>query len=253
MRAHGHTGWSSPAVYAYDQAARLAVVDAVVPAVSDDRHRALDFGCGTGDFSRLLLARGWTVWAYDPFVRPVLTHPRFHVLSTPEQLREAGPFDLLLSVTVLDHVLDETEFCDVLAKLRATCSRTGQLILVEYALDKPGQTAPYQAFRTLTTWRSKLDETGWDLERVDPLPHPEDAPTPGFLRFRRRWSIRLLTQLARRGPIAAPARAMLNELGRRSLLIDGASTVCPSPLKLMVARPRSEPARVPTCSLEPTQ
>jgi len=240
LEKYGHTGWSDPIVYAYDQPNRLAVINAALPA-NAGRRMAFDFGCGRGDVSRLLLARGWTVWAYDPFVRPVFRHPRLHVVGVGdcERLCEATPgaFDLLLSVTVLDHILDAAEFGSTMAELRGLCDPTGTLIMIEYALDAPSERTAYQAFRTLATWRQALSASGWRLERAEPVAHPAAAPAPGFLRFRRRWLVRLLGRLARRRQTARAARTVLNSLGRRCQQRDRVAAVGASPLKLMVARP----------------
>jgi SAM-dependent methyltransferase len=238
LAAHGHTGWNDPIVYAYDQPSRLALVDGALPADAG-RRTALDFGCGTGDFSRLLLARGFTVWAYDPFVRPAFRHPRFHVVAERGRLTEARPgvFDVVLSVTVLDHILDAAEFGATLAELRPLCDPAGRLIMIEYAPDSAVEASAYQAFRTLPTWQQALAASGWRLERAEPIAHPQGAPTPGFVRFRRRRSVRLLARLARQRMTAGPARSLLNWLGRRDLRRDRIASVRASPLKLMVARP----------------
>mgnify|MGYP002684269118 CR=1 FL=1 len=62
----GHTGWSDPAVYAYDQRLRLAAVRDAIAALPGGAHAAaLDFGCGVGDFCALLAPRYGRVVGYD--------------------------------------------------------------------------------------------------------------------------------------------------------------------------------------------
>jgi ribosomal protein L11 methylase PrmA len=66
----GHTGWASRKIYAFDQFVRLSRFVDLLDENNIKPGVALDFGCGAGDFSRVLLDRGWSVVAYDPFVDP---------------------------------------------------------------------------------------------------------------------------------------------------------------------------------------
>ena len=50
----GHTGWSDPIIYSYDQKIRLNTVKYILKSLSIRGGSALDYGCGTGDFSVLL-------------------------------------------------------------------------------------------------------------------------------------------------------------------------------------------------------
>src|SRR5712691_8684489 len=86
LHVHGHTGWSDPTIYAYDQLERLRLVEAAISKTQVVRGRALDFGSGTGDFSRLLLRMGFEVCSYDPFVTPRIRSPRFTHACTYERI-----------------------------------------------------------------------------------------------------------------------------------------------------------------------
>ena len=99
-------------IYAYDQLERKQIVSQVLPRLDLPEARvAVDFGCGTGDFSRLLIERGFSVHAYDPYVTPRWTHDRLFPAGSLEDLRErVSDADLVLSVTVLDHITDERQF-----------------------------------------------------------------------------------------------------------------------------------------------
>src|SRR5690242_11690456 len=115
-RRYGHTGWADPVVYAFDQAARLAAVERVLASATVRRGLALDFGSGSGDFARLLAKHFAKVLAFD--ISPVVTtraqrkygsigNIEFcHAESVKNLALEDGSLDLILSVTVLGHILD---------------------------------------------------------------------------------------------------------------------------------------------------
>src|SRR5262245_20368256 len=155
----GHTGWADQAVYAYDQTERLAVVKSVLPPARAPAQRALDFGCGSGDFSRLLLELGYVVYGYDPFVTADVRSINFTFTNRYEQFRRSQAIDVVLSVTTLDHILDEVEVSEALDVIATCLKRDGAFYMLEYALDSVedrerfGLRNDYQSFRTLTEWR----------------------------------------------------------------------------------------------------
>jgi SAM-dependent methyltransferase len=238
----GHTGWNDPVIYAYDQLERLAFVQAELDRLACTAGHALDFGCGSGDFSKALLARGLRVSGYDPYVRPAIESPRFEHLDSLDALAAgAGGWDLILSVTVLDHVLDLAELRAILGVLRAGIRAGGRLLLIEYSLDESeAHASDYQAFRTEKEWHELLCGAGWKVERVQPLPHPERAPSQGYRAYQRRWPVRLVQRFGHRLPIAkAWLGPLLEALARRDFARFGLGSVSGSPLKLHVCQPVS--------------
>lgn len=240
LRARGHTGWNDPIVYAYDQLERLERVRCLVPAVAESAEvSSIDFGCGVGDFSCLLLDLGYRVWGHDPFVEPNLASPRFTYLRDRDPRRPPLGAAIALSVTALDHILDEAEFCAALAWLHANLSRSGRLLALEYALDDDtGQAqlpSQYQAFRSMARWNAALEQSGFVLERVAPFPHPHESPSAGYLAYRRQLAVRLLA-LPRMRRLPGRERC-LRRAARRAMAchLPGAQHDQPSPLKLLSA------------------
>jgi hypothetical protein len=237
----GHTGWRDPVLNAYDQVERLAVVSDAIASYGPVSGTALDFGSGVGDFSSMLLSRGFQVWGYDPFVHTQNANPNFHYVDTSANLRVLKvEFDLILSVTVLDHIVDDSEFFAELAGLRALVSPKGTLIMVEYALDQTvDRKASYQAFRSLESWRMSLDRSGWQLCTSQSVSHPDDAPSRGYVLFLESTVVRILRRLSRHHFMTARIqRAVLRRYARRVLRKTGFGRPASSPLKLMVCKPK---------------
>ncbi len=245
LRDCGHTGWHDPIIYAYDQQERVEIVRSVVQRLATGLNikSALDFGCGVGDVSRMLLSMGLEVYGYDPFVVPTLRDGRFHHLSKLAEVTTAmPPVDLAVSVTVLDHILDEEELDAALGVIRDKTN--GPLIMLEYALsdqvERPAgmHRNDYQAFRTVEEWRAVLARHAFRMVEVSGVPHPLTFPSPGYRRYRRSLYSRVARLLLR---LHVPPGFMLWNLqlyaARMALPITIPSVEFQdSPLKLMVCQ-----------------
>lgn len=233
---HGHTGWGDQVLYAYDQLERLQIVSMLMPRIAAKPAGAvaLDFGCGTGDFSRLLLDLGCEVYGYDPFVEPDIDHPRFTYIDNLDAIAGGPPIDVALSVTVLDHILDPAEFDETLSRVHGLLRPGGSLLLIEYAVQGPRRTSHYQAFRTVAQWQDALERNAFHLVDSGPVPHPVESPSDGFQRYRRKPIVRVLRRLnlAHRGL----PRGALRRVARRSLAAHPPSVphTSPSPMRFMV-------------------
>lgn len=195
----GHTGWADPVIYAYDQLERLSIIKAAILGRQQSGGLALDFGCGTGDFSKLLLGLGFTVCGYDPYVQPQIHSPQFTYAGTCADI----PFgdkslDLVLSVTVLDHILDDCLLNAALKSFHRLLKHGGIFSMMEYALDsnvereRLGLRNEYQAFRSLDEWQYLLDRHSFRILSVSPVPHPTFSPSPGYCAYARSNLVRLL-------------------------------------------------------------
>jgi SAM-dependent methyltransferase len=203
LRTHGHTGWADWVVYSYDQLERLALVETVLREHRIQAGKALDFGCGTGDFSRLLLKMGFHVCGYDPFVKPTIRSKRFHYAPSYVDIPfEDSTVDLVLSVTVLAHIHHNDAVRDALAIISDQLRVGGALCLVEYALDSSldrerySLKNEYQSFRTLEEWTELLASASFGVLDVIPVAQPIINPSQGYLAYSRDP----LTRLCRRIP-----------------------------------------------------
>src|SRR5262249_18580664 len=104
-----------------------------------------------------------------------------------------GPFDIVISITVLDFIMDEVEFNDALSQI-ATSLR-GKFFFLEYSSEKVKEQSSYQVFRTLAHWRRSLQSAFLSLDTVEPFFHPEEAPFSGWDRYRTDVFVKIASRL----------------------------------------------------------
>jgi SAM-dependent methyltransferase len=240
LATHGHTGWKDRLVYAYDQRERLALIDRALSKPVCRGARAIDFGCGTGDFCRLLLNRGYEVCGYDPVVAPPIRSSRFHYATSYEEIPwRKGEAEIAISVTTLDHIPEPSAAIEAVAVIRRLLSDDGQFHLIEYALDHEddrrglGHSHEFQAFRTVEKWRELLAAGGFRIVSVNPAPHPQFNPSPGYRAYRNakliRWRNRFpANSLGRRGLDALLPQLAAHYVRKFPFVAAG-----PSPLKVL--------------------
>jgi SAM-dependent methyltransferase len=148
--------------------------------------RVLDVGCGVGRWSRLLAARGALVTGVD--LSPtmiaearrraasagVASRCRFLVQDLA-RLDADGPYDLVLGVTVLQHILDPGALRNAVLRLAGHLAPDGRLVLLEAApIDPPDRcnTTVFRA-RDRGSYLELLESCGLECVRlsgVDPTP-----------------------------------------------------------------------------------
>ena len=153
LRRHGHTGWADPAIYAYDQTLRLRAVQQWLHTRRGPLRRALDFGCGVGDFAALLAVSAPEVTGYDidadivQRARQRVTAPGVRFTADRADALAAGPYDVVLCITVLQHVLDDDEARQLAAALAAALAARGSLLMLETLVDTPRPAAGSPSMR----------------------------------------------------------------------------------------------------------
>jgi SAM-dependent methyltransferase len=168
----------------------------------------LDVGCGVGRWSRLLAARGAVVTGID--VSPTMIAEarrrsaarrlagRCHFLvQDVAGLALTQRFDRILSVTVLQHILDPQALRAALARMAAHLTEEGVLILLEAAPVRVVRSCDSPVFeaRPRSSYLRLFADCGLELESlsgVDPAPF-------------RTWLLPRLPRLTRRVRLAALA------------------------------------------------
>jgi 2-polyprenyl-3-methyl-5-hydroxy-6-metoxy-1,4-benzoquinol methylase len=176
--------------------------------------RVLDVGCGVGRWSSMLAQRGAIVTGMD--LSPTMIEEakrraqangvsdrcRFLVQDLA-QLDAGDQFDLVIGVTVLQHILDPASLREAVQRMRAHLSPQGRMVLLEAAPARVANTCDTTVFRARhrSTYVDLFKECGLRLNAVtgvDPapfktwlLPHVRKLPRPLSLA-----SIALVTALS---------------------------------------------------------
>jgi SAM-dependent methyltransferase len=120
--------------------------------------RVLDVGCGVGRWSRRLAARGAHVTGIDlsptmiaearrrARAQPLRGRCQFLVQDV-HSLRTDEKFDLVLSVTVLQHILEAAAVRAALQRMADTLAEGGALVLLEASPRRPVTTCDSAVFR----------------------------------------------------------------------------------------------------------
>ncbi len=146
----------------------------------------LDYGCGVGRWTREFARRGAAVTALD-FSATMLAEAKSRteaaglagrcrfLQADVTALETAERFDLIVGVTVLQHVLDDGRLAQTIARLARHLSPRGRLVIVEAAPSRTYgacDTATFHA-RTLANYVDNIEAAGLTVVRVrgvDPTP-----------------------------------------------------------------------------------
>lgn len=171
----------------YNRATELCQRLALRPWLKLPRGKSvLDVGCGVGRWSRLLAAHGADVTGVDLSATMVAeatrraeaeglgARCRFRVEDLVE-LELGERFELVLGVTVLQHIIDPARVEQAVTKLAAHLRPNGRMVLLEVAPSRAQSRCDSPIFqaRTLENYRAVLGAAGLRLEAVtgvDPVP-----------------------------------------------------------------------------------
>jgi SAM-dependent methyltransferase len=170
--------------------------------------RVLDVGCGVGRWSRLLAARGAQVTGID--LSPTMIAEAERRAAAQElggncrflvrdlaTLDAGEKFDLVLSVTVLQHILDATALRDSLQRMADHLAEGGVLVLLEAAPNRRAEDCDSAIFRARPrkSYLRLCRDCGLELRAmsgVDPAPF-------------KTWLLPHLPRLSRRARLSALA------------------------------------------------
>lgn len=227
---NGHTGWSDWLIYEFDQLAREKAIRGVLSKIGANRRnaKAIDLGTGTGDFARMLAGTYSEVVAVDISERVLeiarringgtknirFVHP--DALST-EDTRDA---DLVLSVTVLNHIMDDAVLHATIENLRKGLAADGYFIALEYCAPKTAAGSSYQRCMKFEEWKTLFSRCGLALRDCYGFYHPNLDRCRSFDRYAESFIVRLLRR-AGRSPLTSRAlrlAASFYQLGREDFL-----------------------------------
>lgn len=152
---------------------RLGALLTLVGDLSSPSHPlfVLDAGCGKGHFARALARCGHRVDAFDASEEAVAHArgaapghtegggPRYATASLADW-RSPWPYDVVLCVDVLFHVLDDTAWAAGLRNLASLVRLTGRLILTDEDAAVPRPRGDYILHRPPAAYRAELEPLG---------------------------------------------------------------------------------------------
>jgi len=197
-RKYGHTGWTNQAIYHYDQTLRLKLVKETIESLNIRQgSKCLDYGCGTGDFTRMLSGMGLNVLGYDvsdAVIDVAKSHgvpPNARYTVHADDVATQSPYQLVLAVTVFQHILDDASLHAAVLRVAQCMEDGGHLILIESSIHGSGQSAHVHG-RSTAAWQNAFMSSGLRLWFTKSLYHPTLQPTPSFKAYSARPLVRAL-------------------------------------------------------------
>lgn len=236
----GTTGYADPLLLAFDQPLRVRTVFSLLNEThASHRGTMLDFGCGTGDFSAAAASCFDSVDAFDISDEVVniarrRLRERSNVAFVSRPLARER-YDTVLCITVLQHIVDEEDFRQILAELASSLKPGGLLLVLESVGLAGGTEGGYVKSRTEIDWMAAFVQAGLTVVRKDYFYNPLSRPTDEYLQYRR--STRLLRMCAPVFKRVPPLRRLMlksaqSTAGRILRLAPAASGIVPEPTRL---------------------
>jgi len=135
----GHTGWSDNLIYDYDQSVRINKISSVINKLNVAT--ALDLGCGTGDFIKLIdsLNKQSCIVGVDISdktiernkINFVQENIEFIASDLLEYSIKKNKYDLISSITVLQHITNKEDLLQLLKNIKDGLSSKGKFIFLE--------------------------------------------------------------------------------------------------------------------------
>jgi SAM-dependent methyltransferase len=156
----------------YARHQRRVFNDLLLQVPSSPGSRALDVGCGAGRWCRLLAEHGYSVTGIDLQERLIerdrMRYPQMTFECTAIQDFVAEPFDLVTSVTVIQHIpFDEQR--SAVSKIGSIVRSGGYLLILENVSDQ----GPHVFANSINQWTRLFEDVGFsrlELKRYDYSP-----------------------------------------------------------------------------------
>ena len=202
VERYGHTGWADAAIYAFDQPIRLNLVRMLVEKYlmkAKDSSALLDFGCGTGEFSNQIKDLFGKSVLYDP-CKEVLDMARIHAIKNATFLSEKKSlcelnlqYNVILSITVLQHIMDDMELKETLAMLVDSLAEDGVFIIMESFMENLN--SDYERAWNFEQFDHYMTEAGLVLQEAYDFYHPTEDDIPGFKSYYQRDDVKELKKM----------------------------------------------------------
>jgi len=188
LRSGGHLGWdayANEAFYLIRAASLLSIIgDRFGP---HDPLFALDAGCGKGAFSRTLSRCGILVEGIDASPAAIAAcqahGPGQYSISTLAEYRSPFLFDVVYSIDVMFHILDDAEWEASLVNLASLVRLAGKLIVADEGAERRRTAGNYIVHRSRSAYIDVLAPLGLAFQSFRPYAFRENRV--GLLAFTR--------------------------------------------------------------------
>lgn len=195
---HGTTGYSDLYIASFDQLMRLKCTTKILNDHTDAKRRRkgvlLDFGCGKGDFSQFFCDKFDKIYAFDKS-QEILKIAQTNNANVKGNIQYVNSFDtindkidFIFSITVLQHILDDSELLLTLEQIHEK-TIPGSLFIalesIEEHIFRINQPAYVQA-RTFENWINLFQKAGFKLIESKSFYNPFLLKTDSFKTYETR-------------------------------------------------------------------
>ena len=196
-RKYKTTGYIDYSIAFFDQLMRLKVIENLIRQYANfdiKLANMLDFGCGNGDFIVYFSAKVKNAVGYD-ISNEILkvAQERCRDLSNVRFENDLGKikekFDIVLSVTVLQHILDNDELKKNLYKIGNLCNKGALFIALESVKSANCINigiSDYFVLRETEYYKNILEEAGFRVLTIENFYNPYFLKTPSYERYLRK-------------------------------------------------------------------
>jgi len=201
MKDYGHTGWSDNITYLYDQYLRLHLIEKVINKyfISGQIKYSLDYGCGSGDFTKLLAQYSEKTMGVD-IAQEIIdvaskknTEKNISFMQIDDLKYTESEYSLVNSITVLQHIINDDELSIVLSKINSLLSIKGIFIIIDSYGEK--QESEYLKLRKYEDFLFLLKQNNFNVLETHNLYHPQEEPTKLFKLYRKSIFTKILNRL----------------------------------------------------------
>ena len=196
-QTHGHTGHAEPFYYCFDQQARLFAIDELIKNSNSKKETALDFGCGSGDFIDILNKHYKTIYAFDisevvvKLAKKNFNESKITISDNFNQISSNKPFDLILTVTVLQTIKKE-ELESTIQTLKELLSENGSLICMEFFRNEELTGEENQMKATINEWKNILASNKLKIISEHNFYNPIIEPTKSWYYYNTKLYLKIL-------------------------------------------------------------
>jgi ubiquinone/menaquinone biosynthesis C-methylase UbiE len=111
--------------------------------------------------------------------------------SFEELSKSNNKFDVIIVITVFQHILDNDDLKNTLIDLRAKLNEKGKLFILEDTFSNKEEITNYIHFRSINTFENILIQSGFSIEKTIGFYHPFSKSTTEFNRYYHSFPIML--------------------------------------------------------------